>query len=278
MINAMLYMNHPYRIPIIGWEQEMNGLTTEDAVAFYKKWYTPNNAILIVAGDVTAAEVRPLAEKYYGVIPARAVPERHRVDEPQQNAPRRVTLTSERVSQPSLSLNYLAPSYNRGASEYAYPLQVLDEIMGGGTTSRLYRSLVVEQGIAAAAGSGYDSDPLDLSSFGFYVTPRPGVEMADAEAALRTEIAKLLESGVTDAEVAAAEKRMQADAVYARDSLGGGSQIFGRALTTGRSIEDVEQWPERIGVVTAEQVNEAARAVLLDNDSVTGVLLPKPTS
>ena len=158
MMNAALYLNHPYRYPVIGWEHEIRALTTRDALDFYERWYAPNNAILIVAGDITAEEVRPLAEKYYGAIPARAVPERRRASEPEQHAPRRVRLESERVRQPSVSISYLAPSHNRGAVEHAYPLLVLDEILGGGATSRLYRSLVVEQGIAAAAGSSYRGD------------------------------------------------------------------------------------------------------------------------
>jgi zinc protease len=278
MVNASLYMNHPYRIPIIGWEHEMQGLTTEDAIAFYNQWYAPNNAILIVAGDVTAAEVRPLAEKYYGPVAPRAVPARDRIEEPQQFAPRRVTLTSERVRQPSLSVTYLAPSHNRGDTQHSYPLQVLDEIMGGGTTSRLYRDLVVEQGIAAAAGSGYDSNNLDLGSFTFYVSPRPGLEMAAAEAALLAAVERLKQDGVSAEEVAAAKQRLSADAIYARDSLSGAPNILGRALASGRSIEDVESWPERVAAVTVEQVNAALRAVLQDDQSVTGVLLPKPTS
>lgn len=278
MVNASLYMNHPYGIPIIGWENEMRGLTTEDAIDFYRRWYAPNNAILVVAGDVTAAEVRPLAEKYYGPVARRDVPERQRVEEPDQFAPRRVTLSSERVRQPALSITYLAPSFNHGANQHAYPLQVLDEIMGGGTTSRLYRSLVVEQGIAAGAGSGYDSNNLDLGTFSFYISPRPGLEMDQAEAALDAEIERLKQDGVSAEEVAAAKRRLVADAIYARDSLSGAPNIIGRALASGRTIEDVESWPERIEAVTAEQVNAALRAVLLDQQSVTGVLLPKPTS
>ena len=278
MVTASLYLNHPYRIPIIGWEHEMRGLTKQDALDFYATWYAPNNAILIVAGDVTAAEVRPLAEKYYGAVPARAVPERVRLDEPTQTAPRRVTLESPRVRQPAVSIHYLAPSHNRGETEHAYALQVLEEIVGGGTTSRLYRQLVVEQGIAAAAGAGYSPGSFDLSSFGFYVTPRPGREIEEAEAALRAEIARLIEDGVTVEEVADAKQRLQAAAVYARDSLSSGPQILGRTLVVGGEVEDIESWPARIAAVTADQVDRALRAVLLETNSVTGVLLPKPTS
>lgn len=277
-LSAVLFLNSPYRLPAIGWEEEIAKLTSVDAIEFYRRWYAPNNAILIVAGDVEPDEVRTLAETYYGPIPAREVPARDRPQEPEQNAPRRVTLESDRVRQPSVTIRYLAPSYHRGDSEYAEALQVLDEILGSGTTSRLYRSLVVEQAIAVGAGSGYGANALDLSSFALYGSPRPDVPVEQVEAALRQEVARLLEDGVSEEEVETAKKRMIAQAVYARDALDTGPQIFGRALTTGQTVADVEAWPDRIAAVTAEQVNAAAKAVFDDRRSATGVLLPKPTS
>ncbi len=278
MARAALFMNHPYGISIIGWEHEMEQLTTEDALAFYRRWYAPNNAVVVISGDVTVDEVRPLAEKYYGVVPRRAVPERVRPQEPAQMAPRRVTLESPRVRQPSLSITYLAPSYNRGEPGEAYALQVLSEILGGGTVSRLYLSLVVEQGLAASAGSSYGGDNFDLSTFSFYGSPRPGTELAQTEAALRKEIDKLLKDGVTEEEVAEAKERLQSAAVFARDSVSTPSRVIGAALVTGQTLEDVEAWPERIGAVTAEQVNAVARAVFDERRSVTAVLEPEPTS
>lgn len=277
-MQAVLYLNHPYRIPIIGWQHEIAALNAETALAFYRRWYAPNNAVLIVAGDVTAAEVRPLAEKYYGGIPAREVPPRLREAEPPQAAPRRVTLESADVRQPGLAITYLAPSYNGEGGERAYALEVLDEILGGGTTSRLYRALVVEQALAAAVNSSYSPSALDLSSFDFSGSPRPGVEIERLEAGIRAEIARLLTEGVSEAEVEMAKRRLAADAVYARDSLGTAPNVFGRALTTGRSVADVEAWPERIAAVTPAQVMAAARAVFRDESSVTGLLLPEPTS
>ena len=277
-LRAVLFLNHPYGLPVIGWEEEIRTLTSEDAIAFYRRWYAPNNAVLIVAGDVDADEVRALAETYYGVIPARELPVRQRPPEPEQNAARRVTLEHERVRQPAVTISYLAPSYQAGASEYAEALQVLDEILGSGSTSRLYRSLVVEQAVAAGAGSGYGASSLDLSTFTLFGSPRPGVPLDKVEAGLRAELARLLEDGVSEEEVEVAKRRMVADAVYARDSLGGGPRIFGRALTTGETVESVESWPERIEAVTVEQVNDAAKAVFDDRHSATGILLPKPTS
>ncbi len=278
MVQAATYMHHPYRIPIIGWRHEIETLSTQDAIDFYETWYGPDNAVLVVAGDVTADEVRRLAEKYYGTIPAAGVAERQRVAEPEQMAPRRVELESAQVRQPQLTIRYLAPSYNRGASEHAYALQVLSQILGGGSTSRLYRALVVEQELAASAGSWYGADSYDLSTFGFYVSPRPGIDMPTAEAALRGEIDKLLAEGVSDEELARAKDQLAAAAVYARDSLTTAPRVLGTALVTGRSVEEVEAWPERIAAVTAADVLAAARHVIVREHAVTGVLLPEPTS
>ncbi len=273
---AALFLNHPYRIPIIGWKHEIEKLTTDDALAFYRRYYAPNNAILIVAGDVTLAELKPLAEKYYGVLKPGPAIVRERIREPPHLAPRRVELTSKRVGQPSWSRTYLAPSYAGAEGNEAYALQVLAHLLGSGTTTRLYRALVVEQGIAVSAGAWYSPDGLDYGTFGLSVSPRPGKDLAAASTALMAEIARLLKDGVTEAEVATAKKRMSARAIYARDSLSAAPNIIGRALTTGRRIEDVESWPERIRAVTRAEVEAAARKVLVDTGSVTSILRPAP--
>ncbi len=278
MSRAVQFLNHPYRIPIIGWDHEIEQLSTEAAVAFYDKWYAPNNAILIVAGDVDPVQVRDLAEKYYGVIPAKDVPERQRVVEPPQNAEREVRLESPRVRQPQISVSYLAPSYRQAENNDPYALQVLSEVIGGGATARLYSRLVVEQGIAGSAGAGYNATNYDYSTFTFYVAPRPGGEVAPLEEALRAQIAELLENGVTEEEVTAAKKRLVAGAVFARDNLSTAPRVIGAALTTGGTLEQVEAWPARIAEVTAEDVNRAMKDVLREEQSVTSYLLPKPTS
>ncbi|WP_448207551.1 M16 family metallopeptidase [Azospirillum sp. sgz302134] len=273
-INATLYVHHPYGTPVIGWPQEMSTLTREEAESFYKTWYTPNNAILVVSGDVTAEELKPLAEKYYGAIAARPIPERSRVQEPPIGAARRVILRDEEVRQPSIRRNWLAPSYRTDTAGYAYPLQVLSEVMSGGPTSRLYRSLVVDQRVATSAWLGYSPSSWDLTTLGAGAIPAAGVPMDKLEAALEAEIRTLLEKGVTEEEVATAKKRMLAEAAYARDSLTGPAQSLGSALATGQTIDDVENWPVRIDAVTADQVNAAARAVLGKTNHVTGLLLP----
>jgi zinc protease len=275
-LNATQYYHHPYRLPVIGWRHEMETYDREDALDFYRTWYAPNNAVLIVAGDIDAAELRPLAEKYYGVIPARPVPERVRVQEPPQEALREVVLSDPRVQQPYWLRSYLAPSFSAGATDHAYPLEVLSEILGGTSTSRLYRSLVIEQKLASSAGAYYRGTAFDLTTFRVYATPRPGVSLDQLEAAVNAELQRLEAAPITDKEVARATQRLVAEATYAQDSLSSAVRSFGAALATKRTVEDVEAWPERIGAVTAAQVNAAAAYVFRPEQSVSGRLVPAP--
>ena len=273
-MNAALFLNHPYHNPVIGWRHEMAGLTRDDAIDFYKHHYAPNNAILIVSGDVTVAKVRELAEKYYGPIKPGDVPPRVRRQEPPQIAARRVTLESDRVRNPRLSRIYLAPSYTTGAKQYAYALQVLESILSGGATSRLYSKLVVKDETAVSAYASYDVDDYDWGTFTIGGQPRGDVSITALETALDGEIAALLKDGVTQAEVDHAKQQLIASSIYARDSLRQGAQVIGTALTTRQTIADAEAWPDRIQAVTVEQVNAAARELFDINKSVTGILLP----
>ena len=277
-LNTALYLHHPYRNPVIGWEHEMRGLTTEDALAFYHTWYAPNNAVLVVAGDVTVDQVRALAEKYYAPLAAHPVPERHRVSEPPKVAAARLVMKSSRVGEPSWSRNYLAPSYTAGEKQYAYALQVLAEVLGGGSTARLYRTLVLDKGVALDAGAFYNPGALDLTTFGFYATSKKDVPISDLEDAFAAVIKSVLADGVSAEDVERAKKRMRAQAVYARDSLDGPARIVGGALADGRNLDDVETWPQHIGAVTVDEVNAAARLVIHEDTAVTGILLPEPTS
>jgi zinc protease len=170
--------------------------------------------------------------------------------------------------------SYLAPSFTAGETEHAYAPEVLGEILGGTSTSRLYRSLVIDQQIATTAGAFYRGSALDLSTFKLYASPRPGIELDQIEAAMDAELARLEDEPITADEVARATQRLVAQAVYARDSLSGAVRSFGIALTTGRAVEDVEAWPERIAAVTAADVNAAAEHVLNLAQSVTGRLRP----
>jgi zinc protease len=275
---AGLFLNASYHNPTIGWEHEMRGLGTADALAFYRDWYTPNNAVLIVAGDVDAAEVRTLAERHFGPLAARPVPARLRLDEPPHHAAIRLEMKSPRVAQPSWRRVYLAPSYRAGATQHAYALQILAEILAGSANSRLHQALVLDKGLALTVGAGYSPSAIGLADFGVYATPKPGVAVADVEAAVDAELHRLVEHGVEADEVVQAARRMQAAAIYSQDSLSGPANIIGPALAIGRGLDDVAAWPERVGAVTAADVLAAARAVLVERNSATGILLPERTS
>jgi len=277
-MEASLFLNSPYHRPVIGWKNEIEGLTLDDAMAFYHRWYGPNNAILVVAGDVDAATVRPLAEKYYGSLERVDLPKRIRPEEPPPQVARRLTLTDARVGQPAWTRLYLAPSYVAGDTARAYPLEVLAEVIGGSATSRLYRSLVVDRGLAASASATYDPSSLGLTSFAIWVSPRPGVPVDKLEPLVEQELARIAKDGVTEDEVSRAKERLVASVAYARDSLHTGAQTLGEALTTGQGVDEVEAWPDHIAAVTREQVIAAAAKVLIPKGSVTGLLLPDPNA
>jgi len=275
---AGLYLNASYHNPTIGWEHEMRGLGTADALAFYRDWYAPNNAMLIVAGDVETAEVRVLAERHFGPLAARSVPPRLRLEEPPHYAAIRLEMKSPRAAQPSWRRFYLAPSYRAGATQHVYALQILAEILAGSADSRLHKALVLDKKLALSVGAGYSPSALGLAEFGVYATPKPGVAIADIEAAVEAELHRLLEHGVEAEEVAQAARRMQASAIYSQDSLSGPANIVGTALAIGRSLDEVAAWPDKLGAVTPAEVAAAARAVLVERNSATGILLPERTS
>jgi zinc protease len=273
-MRASLFMAHPYGRSIIGWTNEMEQLSTEDALAFYRDWYAPNNAILVVAGDITMDELMPLAEQYYGVIPAGDVKTRNRLKEPVQHAPRKVTMRDPRVGQASMSRYYLAPSYNTENASDAAPLQVLSEIIGSGTTSRFFKALVLDQSIASSVGTFYDPVAVDLASFGLYAVPRDDLELAELEEAVDAQIADVIANGVTEDELTRAQQKLLDGAVFARASLSAGARVLGKSLAVGLSVDQVESWPDRISAVTLDQVNAAAKRVFNDKQSVTGWLMP----
>ncbi|SFB98684.1 zinc protease [Bosea sp. CRIB-10] len=273
--SSALYAHHPYGTPIIGWEHEIEELSRDDAFAYYQRFYTPENAILVVAGDVEPAEVLRLAQETYGLIPARGdAPVRKRPAEPDTRAARRVALSDPRVQQPSLRRAWLAPTYVSPQRDEAFALELAAEILGGGTTSRLYRKLCVEEELAAGAGAYFMGSMVDRSAFQLSVSPRPGVEMAALEAGLDAALADFIAEGPTELELARARTRLVAETVFARDSQSSLARIFGSALAVGESVEDVLLWPQRVEAVTREQVIQAVRRYLKPDRSVTGLLLP----
>jgi zinc protease len=272
-VSAALYLNNPYGRPVIGWRPEIEKLTREDALAFYRRFYTPNNAVVVIAGDVTPEEVKALAAKTYAKVPRVAdVAARARPQEPPPVAVRTVTLADPRVAQPSLQRSYLVPSYATSRKD-AESLEVLAHILGSGATSRLYRALVVDQRIANNAGAFYQGSALDETRFGVYAIPQPGIGFTACEKAIDEVIAEVAEKGITADELERAKTRMIADAVYAQDNQAALARWYGAALTTGSTVADVQAWPDRIRAVSAESIREAARTWLDRRRSVTGYLV-----
>jgi zinc protease len=273
-IEAALYLNHPYGRPVIGWRHEIEKLTRDDALAFYRRFYTPNNAVLVVAGDVTADEVRKLAEETYGKVAKVAeIGPRHRPQEPPPAAERHVTLADPRVQQPSLSREYLVPSATTAKPGESEALEVLGFILGRSSTGRLHNALVMERGLAVSAGGWYRGTALDATQFGVYASPKPDVSLPQLEAALDSVIADVVGKGVTADEVERAKSRLIAEAIYAQDNQATMARWYGMALTTGSTVERVLNWPDRIRAVTTEAVNQAARTWLDKKRSVTGYLV-----
>ena len=272
-MDAVQFLSHPYRIPVIGWMRDIQTLTRADALGFYKLHYAPNNAVVVVVGDVKADAVKALAERTYGVIPSKPVPPRTVSVEAPQLAAREMTMRDPRVSQVSWTRTYMAPTTQYGDTKLAEPLEVLDQIIGGGITSRLYQSLVVQKKLAVEAGSNYGSDGLGPSTFGISVTPQND-DPGPIPAAVEAVIADVVKNGVTAEELTRAKKSLKAAAIYARDSGEGLANIFGSALVSGRSVQDVLSWPDKIEAVTNADIIAAAQAVFVPEQSVTGLLLP----
>ena len=273
-MNAVQYLNHRYGVPIIGWKHEMETLDMDDVQAFYKTHYAPNNAILVVSGDVDPEEVRRLAETYYGVIPANPdLPPRLRTEEPPQTAARRLTFKDARVAQPYVSRSYLAPERNIGAQDKAAALTVLAEILGGGTTSYLADKLQFDTQKAVYTGAFYSGMALDDSTFDVVIVPAEGVSLEEGEALLDDALSAFLETEIDPDQLDRIKMQLRAAQVYARDNVDGIANRYGRALTSGLTVPDVQAWPEVLQAVTAKDVIEAARAVLRPEASVTGWLM-----
>lgn len=274
-IMAALYLNHPYGRPVIGWRSEIEKLDREDALAFYKRFYAPNNATLVIAGDVDATEIRPTIERTYGAIPAQPAigAPRIRPKEPEPAGPRTVTLADPRVEQNSLRRYYLVPSATTAATGESPALDVLAQLIGSGSNSYLYRALVIDKPLAINAGAGYHGTALDSSQFMIQATPRPGVEFAEIEKTIDAVIAEIAANAVPAADLERVKTQLVAEAIYAQDNQATLARWYGAALTTGLSVEDIRSWPDRVKAVTAAQVRDAAQKWLDKKRSVTGYLI-----
>ncbi|MCF6444850.1 pitrilysin family protein [Nereida sp. MMG025] len=277
---AAQYLNHPYAVPIIGWMHEIEQLNMDDAMAFYRRFYAPNNAVLVVAGDVEPEAVKTLAQTYYGVLePTENLPERARPAEPPQLSERRLVLEDPRVAQPYVIRTYLAPERDAGAQEDAAALRILSEVLGGdGASSYLGRKLQFENSDAVYTGAFYSGTSLDDTTFGVVMVPAPGISLPDAEEKLDAAIHGFLQDGVDSDVLDRIKTQIRASEIYARDDVNGLANTYGQALTSGLTIQDVQDWPAILDAVTEDDIMAAARSLFSDrNKAVTGYLTkPEP--
>ena len=272
-MNAAQYLNHRYGVPIIGWRHEMEELDRDDALGFYNTHYFPNNAILVVSGDVRPDEVKALAETYYGVIPANPdLPERIRSAEPPQTTERRLIYRDARVAQEYVSRSYLAQERDPGDQKEAAALTLLAEVLGGGQTSYLTEKLQFESQKAVFSGAFYRGVSLDDTTFDVVIVPTPGVSLEEAEAAMDETLAQFMEDGVDAEQLERIKYQLRASQIFAQDNVDGVARRYGAALSVGLSVEDVQTWPDILQAVTPEDIMAAAKTVLKREASVTGWL------
>ena len=272
---AAQYLNHPYAIPIIGWKHEMQALSLDDALAFYRTHYAPNNAILIVAGDVVPGDVRAMAEKHYGPLePTIDLPVRARPQEPPQTAPRRLSMEDARVGQDYVIRTYLAPERDSGDQRPAAALVLLAELLGGsGVTSFMGKRLQFDTQNAVYTGAFYRGLSFDDTTFGLIIVPSEGRSLMQAEADLDQVLAAFMVEGVDQDQLARIKMQIRASVIYADDSTQALARRYGAALTAGLTVDDIQAWPEVLQSVTPSEIMDAARGVFDMRNSVTGWLM-----
>ena len=277
-LSAAQYLNHPYGIPIIGWRHEIEQLNREDAFAFYQRYYAPNNAILIVAGDVQPEDVKAMATKYFGAIaPTPDLAARTRPSEPPQLSARRLEYVDPQVAQPYLIRTYLAPERNSGDQTAAARLTLLSDLLGGnGATSVLGKKLQFETNNAIYASAFYNGTSLDAATFGLVMVPSPGVTQTQAESALDNALAEFIEEGVDPDQFARLKMQLRASRIYAEDDIESLARRYGQALTSGLTIADIDAWPDILQNTSADEIIAAAREILDKRKSVTGWIMPEP--
>lgn len=272
--NAALYLNHRYGVPVIGWRHEMVTLDLDAALAYYKRFYAPNNAILVVAGDVAPDAVRALAEQYYGTIPPNPeLKSRARPQDPPQTAERRLIFKDARVAQPYVSRSYLAPERDSGDQRRAAALTLLADLLGGGTTSYFAEKLQFEAQKAVYTGAWYDGDRLDDTSLTLIMVPAEGVSLEEGEKLMDEALAGFMEDGVDLEALERIKMQVRAAQIYARDDVNALANLYGGALAIGLTVEDVQSWPDVIQSVTPEEIMQAARDVFDRDRAVTGYLM-----
>ncbi|MDQ2696092.1 MAG: insulinase family protein [Pseudomonadota bacterium] len=274
--HAVAFVTSPYRNPIIGWMSDLQALTLEDVEGWYRQWYAPNNATLVVVGDVDPQQVLVLAKTHFGPLqPAAPPPLRPRPEIPQRGE--RQLIVKAPAELPFLLLGYKAPALATAAEDWEpYALEVLGGILSAGASARLDRNLVRGSRVAASAGAGYSLTTRLDSLFILAANPAPGRRVAEVERALRAEVKRLQEEPVSADELARVVAQVVAADVYQRDSMFYQAMRLGVAETNGLGWRVLEEYVPRIQAVTAEQVQAVARKYLVDDQLTVAILEPQP--
>jgi len=275
-MDAALHLSHPYGRPVIGWPYEVRHIGRIEAQEYYVRHYAPNNAILVVAGDVTPEEVRTSAEATYGKLPARPLAERADFAQPPRLGETRLTIARPNIKSPLFLRLYRVASYTEAKPGEAEALETLAQLIGGDPTSTLYRELVVKRKLASDAGASYDGYTRDAAEFSVYAVPRPGVRMDVLEQAVDAVLKSYAIAAPRNVDLERAKTQLVADATYQRDSQYSLATAYGQALAIGLTVDDVEEWPDRIRAVAADTVKQVAADDIVKREAVTGYLIPGP--
>ena len=271
---AALQLSHPYGRPVLGWSDEVRHIGRIEAQDYYSRHYAPNNAILVVAGDVTPQDVRTDAEAEYGKVPARQIAIRPEFAEPPRLAETRMVITRDDAKVPLFLRLYRVPSYTEARPGEAEALDTLAQLLGGDPTSALYRELVVRRKLASDAGASYSGYVRDSAVLEIYAVPRPGVRLDVLERNIDDVIRGFTLARPKTADLERAKTQLVADAIYRRDNQYDMATAYGQALAIGLTADDVTEWPDRIRAVTADAIQRVAKADLIPREAATGYLLP----
>ncbi len=275
-MSSVAFQAHPYRRPVIGWMNDLENMTYQDAQDWYRHWYAPNNATLVVVGDVEHAQVFKLAEKYYGAIKPQTLKQRRPYVEPAQIGIKRLNVKAP-AKLPYLALAWKAPKLKDVENDReAYALEMLAAVLDGHDASRLSKSLVRTQKIAQSAGAGYDSVLRGEAQFTLEGQPAEGRSVAELEAALRNEIRRIQEEGVSAEELARVKTQTIASQIYKRDSLMAQAIEIGSHEVQGIGWRSIDRMLDRLRSVTAAEVQAVAKKYFTDDTLTIGVLDPQP--
>ncbi len=270
---AALFPHHPYGIPVIGWKEEIEKFTVDDARRFYQTWYVPSNTVIVVSGDVNAEDVFALAKKTFGMLPAKPTPPRSRTVDPPFKGNATIVLEDEHVRETTL-LRTTKVSAARSNPTNSLALQVLEEMLDGSDASYIPKRLIQEKNLASVINVNYEGDVYDEGQFSISLVPKTGISNEQLFAELDAALAEYVKHVPSDTEINAARRSLQRQAILARDSVMGPAQTIGVTLAAGQTLDDIEYWPEKIAAITPQQVQAALKAIL-ETASITGVLKPK---